>query len=81
VKIYDFVEATLAVLVVGGIVAIAVFDSITGRPVMIPADLEGFGLLVLGSYFRGRSSNGTIAHLTTALQQSVPVDAVKPPNA
>lgn len=74
----DIVESILAVLVIGGIVAIAVFDVVTGKPVNIPPELMGFGLLVLGSYFRGRSVNGTIANLTSALQSSVPASAVTP---
>ena len=78
VKISDVVEATLAVVVVGSVAAIAVFDAVTSRPVVIPQELVGFALLVLGSYFRGRSVNGTVAGLTNALQHSVPAEIVKP---
>lgn len=77
-KISDLVEAVLAIIVVGGVVVIAVYDTISGRSVNIPQELVGFALLVLGSYFRGRSVNGTVEGLTAALQHSVPADVVKP---
>jgi hypothetical protein len=71
-KVGDVIEAALAILVVGGIVTIAVFDTVVGKSVVIPPELLGFGLLVLGSYFRGATMNGTISKLTDALQQSTP---------
>lgn len=79
-KVSDIVEAILALFVVGGIVAIAAYDAISGKPVNIPPELYGFGGIIIGAYFRGRSVNGTIAGLTTALQKSVPADAVSPTN-
>jgi hypothetical protein len=79
-KISDAVEAVLALVVVGGIVAIATYDAIAGKPVNVPPELYGFGGIIIGAYFRGRSVNGTIAGLTTALQASVPADVVKPSN-
>jgi hypothetical protein len=78
VKVSDLTEAMLAVLVVGGVVGIATFDAITGRPVTIPPELYGFGGIVIGAYFRGRSINGTISGLTSALQASVPAAAAPP---
>lgn len=77
-KVSDIVEAALALLVVGGIVGVAAFDAIEGKPVTIPPELYGFGGIIIGAYFRGRSVNGTIAGLTSALHNSVPADAVKP---
>ena len=73
VKLSEVVEAVLAVIVVGGITAVAVYDGIAGHPVSIPPELYGFGGIVIGAYFRGRSINGTISGLTSALQQSAPV--------
>jgi hypothetical protein len=72
VRFQDLTEAILAVTVVGAIVAIAVYDAVTGKPVTIPPELYGFGGIIIGAYFRGRSVNGTISSLTAALQQSVP---------
>lgn len=72
VKITDFTEALLAFLVVGAICAAIIYDAIAGKPVTIPPELYGFGGIIIGAYFRGRSVNGTIAGLTTALQQSTP---------
>ena len=74
VKITDAVEALLALLVVGGIVTVAVYDAVAGKPVMIPPEVYGFGGIIIGAYFRGRSVNGTIAGLTSALQQSAPAE-------
>jgi hypothetical protein len=78
VRVADVTETALAILVVGAIVAIAVIDTLTGKPVVIPPELLGFGLLVLGSYFRGRTMNGTIHELTAALQKSQPVSPPPP---
>jgi hypothetical protein len=77
-KVSDLTEAALAVLVVGGIVGVAAFDAIAGKPVSIPPELYGFGGIVIGAYFRGRSVNGTVAGLTAALQQSTPVAPAEP---
>jgi hypothetical protein len=71
-KLSDITEAVLAVVVVGGIVFIAIYQTIVGHPISVPELLTGFGGIVLGSYFRGRSTNGTISALTSALQQSTP---------
>jgi hypothetical protein len=72
-------EAILAILVVGGIVGVAVFDAFIGHTVSIPPELYGFGGIVIGAYFRGRSVNGTVAGLTAALQQSTPSALALPP--
>jgi hypothetical protein len=75
VKISDLAEVILAVAVVGGIVFVAVWDAVQGRHVDIPAELTGFGGYIIGSYFRGRSVNGTISGLTQALANSKPGNA------
>lgn len=77
-KLSDVTEAILAVLVVAGIVAIAIYDAVLGHPVTIPPELYGFGGIIIGAYFRGRSINGTITGLTAALQNSVPASVVAP---
>lgn len=79
IKISDLTESLLALVVIGGVVAIAVYDSIVGRPVNIPPELYGFGGIVIGAYFRGRSVNGTINHLTDALAHSQPSTTSPPP--
>lgn len=75
----DVTETALAVLVIGGIVVVAVYDAIVGKPVQIPPELYGFGGIVIGAFFRGRSVNGTIGKLTAALQQSTPIAVAEPP--
>lgn len=77
-KITDLTEALLAILVVGAICAVAIYDAITGHQVSIPPELYGFGGIIIGAYFRGRSVNGTIAGLTSALHDSAPVSAMPP---
>lgn len=77
-KLSDITEAFLAVLVVGAICAIAIFEAVRGIPLTIPPELYGFGGIIIGAYFRGRSVNGTIAGLTTALASSVPASIVAP---
>ena len=72
-KITDLTEALLAFLVVGAICAAILYDAVAGKPVAIPPELYGFAGIIIGAYFRGRSVNGTIAGLTSALQQSAPV--------
>ncbi len=69
----EITEALLALLVVGGIVGIALYDGIAGKPVAIPPELYGFGGIVIGAYFRGTSStNGVVGKLVTALKESIP---------
>lgn len=78
-KVSDITEAVLAFFVIGGIIAVAIIDVVLNRPVSIPPELYGFGGIIIGAYFRGRSINGTIAGLTNALQQSVPAESAPPP--
>lgn len=77
-KLSEITESILAIMVVGGIVFVAVYQTLYNRPLNIPELLIGFGGLILGSYFRGRSTNGTIQGLTNALQNSVPVNTAAP---
>jgi hypothetical protein len=69
----DITESVLAVIVVGGVVAIHAYGAFTGKPVVVAPELYGFGGIIVGAYFRGQSVNGAIGKLTAALQQSVPM--------
>jgi hypothetical protein len=78
----ELTESALAVLVVGGVVGVAVYDGIAGHPVSIPPELYGFGGIVIGAYFRGAASvNGVATKLITALKESSPPPAGAPPAA
>ena len=82
VNMREITEAGLALLVVGGVVAIAVFDGINGKPVNIPPELYGFGGIIIGAYFRGSNQiNGVAAKLVTALKESSPPSQVTIPTS
>jgi hypothetical protein len=72
VNFREATESALALLVVGGLVTIAIYDNISGRPTSIPAELYGFGGIVIGAYFRGSATvsafaNGAVAKIAKAL--------------
>jgi hypothetical protein len=75
----EVTEASLAILVVGGVVGIAAYDAINGRPVSVPPELYGFAGIILGAYFRGSAAvNGmatTIAAKLVAAVQKPPPPA------
>ena len=76
----EITEALLAIITVGGIVAIAGYDAIQGKPVNVPPELYGFGGIIIGAYFRGANTvNGVTTKLITALKESTPPPAGPPP--
>lgn len=76
----EITEAVLALLVVGGVVTIAVFDGINGKTVNIPPELYGFGGIIIGAYFRGSNPvNGAAVKVITALKEPSPPSEVGPP--
>jgi hypothetical protein len=83
----DIIEGALALLVVGGIVAIAAYDAIAGKPVTVPPELYGFGGIVIGAYFRGNGlTSGAVAALKAVGPASgptapSPAPASGPPSA
>jgi hypothetical protein len=82
----EVTEAVLAILVVGGVVTIAGAEALNGKPVTIPAELWGFGGIIVGAYFRGSNQiNGVATKLITALKESGPppttVAVITPPPA
>lgn len=71
----EITEAGLAFLTVGGVVGIALYDAINGKPVTVPAELYGFAGIVLGAYFRGSAAvNG----MATTLANRVVAQINKP---
>jgi hypothetical protein len=79
----EITEAGLAFLTVGGVVGIAIYDAINGRPVTVPPELYGFAGIVLGAYFRGSAAvNGmatTLANKVVASLNASPPAAPTPP--
>jgi hypothetical protein len=78
----DLIEGALSLVVVGGIVGIAIYDAIAGKPVTVPPELYGFGGIIIGSYFRGNGlTNGAVAALKAVGPLSGPPPAPPPPAA
>jgi hypothetical protein len=75
----EITEAIMAIIVVGGIVVIAGYDAVQGKPVTVPPELYGFAGIIIGAYFRGSSTvNGVATQLVTALKESSPPPAGPP---